>query len=223
MSGFLRLRHKTKVISPEATVIQCAKLGARPPTPSAHLQGSPKDGRPQPLYLISFVSWFDLKLTVTLALPFLLGEAFLFSSGWGAKQGSIVPSAPNAEGTMLGDGSASCCADKDWPPPVRLSGGLQERCFLSSSPSCMHSQGVSVTHALQTRALCGGGSSQMCPYVPAARGSHGDTHCPADPRLGPLQRRRLRLDSPSHSPHRSQRRQPLPFLVSLWPLQSSDS
>lgn len=84
-------QHKTKVISPEATVIQCAKLGARPPTPSAHLQGSPKDGRPQPLYLISFVSWFDLKLTVTLALPFLLDEAFLFSSGWGAKQGSFRP------------------------------------------------------------------------------------------------------------------------------------
>lgn len=65
---------------------------------------------------------------------------------------------------MLGDGSASCCADKDWPPPVRLSGGLQERCFfLSSSPSWMHSQGVSVAHALQTRALCGSGSSQTCP------------------------------------------------------------
>lgn len=40
--------------------------------------GSPKDGGPQPIYLTFFVSRFDLKLLVTLAFPFLLGETFGF-------------------------------------------------------------------------------------------------------------------------------------------------
>lgn len=163
MSGFLRLRHKTKVISPEATSTQCAKLGARPPTPSAHLQGSPKDRRPQPLYLISFVSWFDRKLTVTLAFLFLLGEAFLSSSAWHAKRESFG---------QLRTRRRRCWAMVPHPAvqtkaghlqSARLSGGRQERCFLSFSPSWMHSQSISVAHALQTRALCRGRSSQTCP------------------------------------------------------------
>lgn len=100
---------------------------------------------------------------VTLAFLFLLGEAFLSSSAWHAKRESFG---------QLRTRRRRCWAMVPHPAvqtkaghlqSARLSGGRQERCFLSFSPSWMHSQSISVAHALQTRALCRGRSSQTCP------------------------------------------------------------